>query len=107
MEKSHVRRSGGAVCGRIACSTVRNAPTSELVAEIVPVNAPSKSTGNVEPNAKIMPPAIISVAIVATVRLRPYRSATSAQSTVMSADPRIAAESTSPTWIVSRPSRAR
>src|SRR5438445_692040 len=37
MEKSQVRRSLGAVCGRIACSTVWNTPTSELVALMVPV----------------------------------------------------------------------
>ena len=107
MEKSQVRRSGGAVCGRIACSTVRNAPTSELVAEMVPVNAPSKRIGKLDPKAKRSPPAIISTAIVATVRRLPKRSAASAQSTVMSADPRIAAESTMPTWIVSSPSWVR
>jgi hypothetical protein len=71
MEKSHVRRSGGAVCGRIACSTARNAPTSELVAEMVPVNAPSKSRGKLEPNAKRRPPTIMRTAIVAIVRRRP------------------------------------
>ena len=66
-----MRRSFGAVCGRIACSTVWKTPTSELVAEIVPVNAPMSRGKNEFVRANTTPPSAMSAAIVATVRRRP------------------------------------
>ena len=107
MEKSQVRRSFGAVCGRMACSTVWKIPTSELVALIVPVKAPTTRIQKSLVIAKSRPPTAISTAIVWIVRRRPYRSATSDQRTVMSAEPAIAAVKISPIWIFDMPSWSR
>ncbi len=102
-----MRRSFGAVCGRIACSTVWKTPTSELVALIVPVNAPRTRTQNSLVTANRIPPTAMRIAIVATVFRRPYRSAMSDQKTVMSAEPPIAAVNVRPTWIGVIPSWSR
>ena len=66
-----MRRSFGAVCGSTACSTVWNTPTSELVALIVPVNAPTRRSQKLLVPAKMRPPIAMSTAMVATVRRRP------------------------------------
>src|SRR2546428_773768 len=66
-----VRRVSGAVCGRMACSTVMKAPTSEFVALIVPVSAPSASQTGSLASAKSRPPAAIRKAITLTVSRRP------------------------------------
>ena len=71
MAKSQVRRSSGAVCGSTACSTVWKMPTSELVALIVPVNAPMTSHQKSLVIAKRSPPTAMRSAIVATVFRRP------------------------------------
>ena len=102
-----MRRSFGAVCGRIACSTVWKMPTSELVALIVPVKAPRSRIQKLLVSAKIRPPTAMSPAMKTTVLRRPIRSATSDQRTVMSAEPAIAALKTTPISVALRPSRSR
>ncbi len=102
-----MRLESGAVCGRIACSTVWKTPTSELVALIVPVNAARMSTMKLLVTANTIPPRAMSSAIVATVRRRPYRSAMIDQKIVISAEPAMAAVKTTPISVGVRPRRSR
>ena len=86
---------------------VWNTPTSELVALIVPVNPARTRIAKLSVRANAMPPTTIKTAIVEIVRRRPYRSANRDHPTVMTADPAIAAVSTMPIRVGSRPSRSR
>ena len=62
-----------------------NTPTSELVAEIVPVKAARTSSHGELAIAKSAPPAVMSAAMVMTVRRRPNRSAASDHTIVIGA----------------------
>ena len=74
---------------------------------MVPVNAPSISIQKSLVSAKTSPPTNMRIAIVATVRRRPYRSATIDQKIVITADPAIAAVKTRPTSTGPMPSLSR
>lgn len=86
-----MRRSSRTSCGRIACSTVWNGPTSAAVALIVPANAVIASTSGASAYANTTPLIAITADIATTVRRRPNPSARNDQTSVLASDPSIAA----------------
>ena len=95
------------VCGKTACSTERNGPTSLPEGLIVPSTAATLSMAKLSVSAKTAPARAINAAPMIRTRLRPYWSATVVKNTVITAPPARAAVNTMPMATASRPIAAR